>query len=169
VESYVQQLRSGVLKEPQIGDHWIFKLIPRICTDWTATLSRMHWAFAIAPPGHFFVVGDEPIACRIPGRPFDPAYVGIARSDLHAEVSFPITRAVCLVASWNSVGVQTACEYVPVPAARLDELNVRSVVVAHRSFFAPAQCPKCDLYVREVGGRGVSVNLPQNMNELFSR
>jgi len=56
------------------------------------TLKKMTWHFFIAPQGHAFLTGDNPV--------FIPEQHGLGKNI--SELSFPISTNVALVASWHS-------------------------------------------------------------------
>lgn len=160
---YVGQVRSGLLPLPGIPKNHHLSLISGAIQEGARLLAAMSWRFEIAGGGDFFVVADEPIIARRVGRIFDPHYVGFGRKDLNVEVSFPINRSICLVAHW---GGKPSTDYAQVGPERVRDLNLRSVVAAHTVFFSPQCSPQCIEYVREVGHRGVTMDIPMDFTAI---
>ena len=51
-------------------------------------------------------------------------------------------------------------EYRAVNSDRVDELNVRSIIGAHRMFFAAEQHERCGRYIASVGNHSVTIEYP---------
>jgi hypothetical protein len=133
--------------------------------NWIAMLLRMSWCIEVACEGAFFLVGDEPLCARRPHQPFDPKYVPIASRDV--EVSFPVNRRICLTARW-APEPKEPMRYIPVEQDRVDDLNVRTVVCAHRLFWSRERNARCDAYVGKVGGRSIVVTSPKTLEEFLN-
>lgn len=95
-------------------------------TRWqTDLLLKMTWTLMVAPDTAQFIASDRPLVLvspsLSPGGFYGPGY---AYPD--AEVTFPLTRTVCLVATWNPQAA--ALKQVTVDA--VEEVNERTMAYA---------------------------------------
>ncbi|HZM06581.1 MAG TPA: DUF4238 domain-containing protein [Candidatus Saccharimonadales bacterium] len=87
-----------------------------------AALNKMRWIFYIAPAGYFFVTCDNPVWV---------SKVGLGKSI--AELSFPISTSIALVATWNKharEGFSIASEQT------VKAVNRRTIHSAQKNVFA---------------------------------
>ena len=149
---------------PKLPPYSQSTLIPNVQNLWAPALACMDWTLETTSSKRFFLVSDEPFVVRVPSNPFDTAYVGLARGDLGVEVSFPISRTMCLIAKHKR---SPDIEYKEVATSRVDEINLRSVVSAHRLIYSPEKAPYVDGYIQTVGDRGYRMELPSDLPTLL--
>ena|ERR1700688_586499 len=91
----------------------------------------LRWHFLTAPPGHFFLTSDRPLAWSVPvhGLSDSPA----ALSHPEVELSVPLSRrhAFIAVGSGSAVSLET-----PISAS---DVNSRTLALAERFVFSPKQ------------------------------
>jgi hypothetical protein len=133
--------------------------------DWIDILLKMRWRVGVAPEGTFFVVGDEPLCARKPHDVFSPTYAPIADRDSKVEVTFPLSRRMCLLADWLRDPVDLF--YANMSADVVREINIRTVLCSHKVFWSPACSDDCAGYIQTVGGRSVEIPTPPTLHEFF--
>ena len=85
-------------------------------------VTRMKWRFFIAPAGQGFLAGDNPV--------FYPKRLGIRNPT--AQVSFPISTEIALVASWTENHKEG---FFPAPSQVVKEINRRTASFATKALF----------------------------------
>jgi hypothetical protein len=160
-EDYIRRLRAGQVELPRPPRGSELSLLQRACTKWARCLEAADWSVEVAEGTDYFIVPDEPLVARRRGYPFDPTYVGISRGDLAVEITFPLNRRMCLVmrhsAASKSVGFHAA------NSARIDEINLRSIVCAHKLIFSPVRSSAIESLIATVGTKEVTVPKPANL------
>jgi hypothetical protein len=167
VEDYIARLHAGALQLPLIPRRHELVLVERACSEWARCLESASWSVEIANRTDLFIVPDEPLVTRRKGYPFDPTYVGIARGDLGIETAFPLNRRMCLVLHFR--GDDKSVTYKAADSGRVDEINLRSVVCAHKLVFAPERSPRFDQLLQTVGSARVTVQMPATISELLAQ
>ncbi len=91
----------------------------------------MRYQLIEAPPGEFFLTGDQPVALFSPSATTRDSYgAGLATRDV--ELTFPLTRQLLLKLSWADSGPRHGVASL----SDLDELNRRTVIMADSRLFA---------------------------------
>jgi len=160
IQRYLDRLRRGELALPRPKRGSQLSLVENACTKWARCIEGMDWSVVVASGNDFFVVPDEPLVARRHGFPFDTGYVGISRGDLEVEITFPLNRRMCLVARHGQQTKRVA--FGPATGALVDDINLRSVVCAHRLIFSPVRSASVEDLVRRVGAQGVMISPPSN-------
>jgi hypothetical protein len=164
---FIRKIHDGTEQLPKPPENYQLSLLKNN-QQWVETLVQMFWTIEIAAQESFFIVGDEPLCSRRSGDLFSPQYAPVAQKDPDLEVTFPLSRRMCLVARW--LGTITSPKYETVPVQRVDELNIRTVLCAHHLFWSPVRTARCDEYVRLVGGRTIAVaEPPKNLSDFFEQ
>lgn len=94
-------------------------------------IANMHWQIWKADKGFDFLTSDAPAFVRRNGGDDDLGVVGIARADLGAELTFPISRRSLLIASHKPL--KPVCK---ATKSRVQELNGQIIWMAYRHVFA---------------------------------
>jgi hypothetical protein len=129
-------------------DVWL-KSIPR----YAQTLAYMHWQIWQADSGCNFVTSDAPAFVRRHAHDEDLGIVGIARADLGAELTFPVSKKSLLVAK------HTPCKAVEkATKTRVRELNSLIIRMAHEHIFAMENSPSLTCLVTQ--NKGFAIPLP---------
>jgi hypothetical protein len=101
---------------------------------YSQTVASMHWEVWRADRGLAFVTSDAPAFVRRHAHDEDFGIVGITRSDLNAELTFPISKRSLLVTKHSRCKpTQKATK------TRVQELNALIIRMAHKHVFAPQQ------------------------------
>ena len=98
---------------------------------------EMGWKFLVAPPGEYFLTGDNPVFHLAPGTPLKGFYrAGLAHEDI--EVTFPLSRSICALGAWKTP--ETLYEKTNPKSVNI--VNLRTAMAAHRYIYAPQHDPK---------------------------
>ncbi len=114
--------------------------------DLTRYLNRMSWRFLCAPAGSHFFTTDAPVKLWAPPEdrgPFDA--VGLLTSG--CELTFPLTRSVCAVASHES---RPPHLYLPVDGAAVSRINQRVISGAYHYVYGPTDNPEIRSYTSAI-------------------
>jgi hypothetical protein len=99
--------------------------------------SEMRWEFVQAPAPAYFVTGDNPVFPCAPGRERRSIYPpGLADKDI--EITFPLSRGVCAVATWHTSGSL----YRPIDAKTVEVINSRTAGATKRYLYGPRRDAK---------------------------
>jgi hypothetical protein len=165
-EQYLHGVACGEIALPAPARGNELSLVRSACTQWAAYLEGMEWYVEVADGPDFFVVADEPLVTRRRGHPFDPTYVGVGRHDLGAETTFPLNRRMCLVLGQGDPANPVV--FRPAASARVEEINLRSIVSAHRLIFSPARSESIDKLIGLVGDKSVKVDMPTDLVQFLA-
>lgn len=152
------------LPRPLRGDE--LSLVNSACMQWASCLEGTEWSVEIAEGANFFIVPDEPLVTRRKNNPFDPSYVGINRYDLGAETTFPLNRRMCLILAQGESAKPVT--FHPASSARVEEINLRSIIAAHKLIFSPVRTEAVDKLVASVGEKSISLPMPEDLTDLLS-
>jgi Protein of unknown function (DUF4238) len=118
-----------ILPESAKAEHlqvWMNKL-----PDYADIIAGMYWQVWKADSGCSFLTSDAPAFVRRNARDDDTGVVGIARADLDAELTFPITKKSLLIAAHKPRE-----EAFKATKSRVRQLNARIVRMAFKHVFA---------------------------------
>lgn len=122
-EAYILETMQRISSTPGFGVQLHNRLAAAAPYSFmAAALEKMRWFFYVAPAGYFFVTSDNP--AWVPK-------VGLGKSI--AELSFPISTSVALVATWNKnagQGFSTATDQI------VKTINRRTINSAQKNVFA---------------------------------
>jgi hypothetical protein len=122
-EAYVMEAWQRIASTPGYGVQLHNRLAAASPDSFMcAALKNMRWIFCVAPAGYFFVTCDNPV--WVPK-------VGLGKSI--AELSFPISTSIALVATWNKrsrEGFSIASEQI------VKAVNRRTIYSAQNNVFA---------------------------------
>jgi len=104
-------------------------------------LSRLRWGFICAPHGKFFFTSDRPM-CRWVSRNKRTIYTG-GLADRDAEITFPLSRAVCACGHWTKSWPNT---YNETSFGMVDTINRRTVWNASQFIYGP----RMDIHIMEL-------------------
>lgn len=89
-------------------------------------LLRMDWSLFIAPSGSNFITSDNPVVIKDPSN-LNVKMCGIASSP-KVEVTFPLTRLICLFGSWG----RYRKEVEKISADEVSRINFETFKYSHR-------------------------------------
>lgn len=95
-------------------------------------MSKMSWVFLQAPSGARFVTGDTPIHWNDAKA---PAPWNVGRGSRGTVLSFPMTPALCLMASWH----RTLPPFREAPQHVVDTFNYRTVQFSEHQVYAASR------------------------------
>lgn len=116
----------------------------RSVPQWAQLINRMGWEVVKAPPGYFFITADVAAYVRRRNDFMDQGIVGINRSDLGAELTFPLSSSTALIATHDkpdSTRVASKTEVV--------QLNRKTARMANRWVIAYTDSDRIREIVRE--------------------
>lgn len=137
-DRYKQEiLESG--EGPSIDQSFYLPYVMANTERYGHLISEMRWRFERVPRGCFFVTSDTPVVVRRRGHDLDEYPVGLARADLDVEMTFPLSKDMMLLAAWSHT-FRSRRRSRSTTFARVQELNRRTVLTAHRYVFSPRRC-----------------------------
>jgi hypothetical protein len=124
-----------VMRSPQdftisVDKEWTLRAFAA-CEEFAPIFDRMRWTVMRTSGQHFFVTSDNPVSFKVP-RDFQNRLSGNGLMHPEVEVTFPLSSATCLLATWKA-GVPTRCDVEPEHVKHAN--RVRSVY-ARRFLFA---------------------------------
>lgn len=123
--AYLKTILDRIATPPGLESGTHLKVLANVAnSQLTAVMCQMNWRFFIAPPGHFFFTGDNPL--------FLFKWMGLNKPD--SEFSFPISSQVALLGSHRR---DHGTGFIHGTSQVVKELNRRTASQASRYLYSP--------------------------------
>lgn len=100
--------------------------------DATALFQNMNWCLLESNDKNYFLLSDNP--CAIVDPDFERHGMGVGIGNNNVEITFPIGKNHCLIASWNKIPPKIKVSYRQVKA-----VNQRTALFGERFFVYPVE------------------------------